>query len=399
MSGPDIKKIKSEVKKLHIPKDYWGIDLDSFFSYQWNIYLSIRETAGKTTQSLLLGLILNKLYPNHYHIEYLRNDTAQCTRSNIETLFDTINRFHYIEKIYDNKWNGVVYKSNIKKFYLCKMDAEGSIIDQEEEPICVIHSLENWLNMKSSYNAGGKGNYIILDEFPDTSRATYGIFPQLLNVVSTIGRPLSPGATDWLHILLIGNNTNEYCFYFDDFGISEQIPYLKFGGSITFRTDYNTTGICKLLELGETQKQRLKNKNIPYIGFTGKKAAPFTGETEWGGESYRHVMFELDYEECFFRRAYIFHRGRYIQIDVFDNEENGRFIFFHFASEPKLDDNLIFTIEPERKKDIYGLGKYEKNERILKICKLIVNLYQQNRCYYASNKVGSLISDFIKNIK
>ena len=110
-------------------------------------------------------------------------------------------------------------------------------------------------------------------------------------------------------------------------------------------------------------------------------------------------MFELDYEECFFRRAYIFHRGRYIQIDIFDNEENGRFIFFHFASEPKLDDNLIFTIEPERKKDIYGLGKYEKNERILKICKLIVNLYQQNRCYYASNKVGSLISDFIKNIK
>ena len=253
--------------------------------------------------------------------------------------------------------------------------------------------------MKSSYNAGGKGNYIILDEFPDTSRATYGIFPQLLNVVSTVGRPLSPGATDWLHILLIGNNTDEYCFYFDDFQISDQIPYLKFGGSITFRTDYNTTGICKLLELGESQKERLKNKNIPYIGFTGKKAAPFTGETEWGGESYRHITFDLNYDECFFRRAYIYHRGRYIQIDIFDNEDIGRFIFFHFASEPKLDDNLIFTIEPERKSDIYGLGKYEKNERILKVCKLIVNLYQQNRCYYASNKVGSLISDFIKNIK
>lgn len=397
--GPDIKKIRSEIKKLHIPKDYWGIDLDSFFTYQWNIYLSIRETAGKTTQSLLLGLVLNKLYPTHYHIEYLRNDTAQCTRSNIETLFDTINRFHYIEKIYDNKWNGVVYKSNIKKFFLCKYDGEGSVIDIEEDPICVIHSLENWLNMKSSYNAGGKGNYIILDEFPDTSRATYGIFPQLLNVVSTIGRPLSPGATDWLHILLIGNNTDEYCFYFDDFQISDQIPYLKFGGSITFRTDYNTTGICKLLELGESQKERLKNKNIPFIGFTGKKAAPFTGETEWGGEQYRHIDFDLDYERCFFRRAYIHHRGRYIQIDMFEEEERGRFIFFHFASEPKLDDNLIFTIEPERKKDIYGFGKYEKNERILKICKLIVNLYQQNRCYFASNKVGSLISDFIKNIK
>ena len=64
MQGPDISKVKKEIKKLNIPKDYWGIDLNSFFDYQWNIYISIRETAGKTTQSLLLGLVLNKLYPD-----------------------------------------------------------------------------------------------------------------------------------------------------------------------------------------------------------------------------------------------------------------------------------------------------------------------------------------------
>ena len=398
MQGPDISKVKKEIKKLNIPKDYWGIDLNSFFDYQWNIYISIRETAGKTTQSLLLGLVLNKLYPDRYSIEYLRNDNSQIVRSNVETLFDTILKYDYIKKIYGGKYNNISYKPITKKFYLTLTDEEGSVIDEAKEPICSLHAVENWKALKSVYN-NPRGNYIILDEFPDTDRATYKIFTELLNTISTIGRPLSSDRTPWLHILLMGNNTDEYCFYFDDFQISEEIPYLKFGGSIPFRTEYNTTGICKLLELGEVQKERLRTKNIPFLGFSGKKAAPFTGESEWGGEQYKHITFDLNYEECFFRRAYIFHRGRYIQIDLFNNEEIGRFAFFHFADTPKYNDNLIFTTDPEKASDIYGFGKYEKREKVLKACKMITDLYKENRVYYASNRVGSLTSDFIKNIR
>ncbi|MBO7734803.1 MAG: hypothetical protein J6S67_19745 [Methanobrevibacter sp.] len=398
MIGPDISKVKKEIKKLNIPKDYWGIDLNSFFDYQWNIYISIRETAGKTTQSLLLGLVLNKLYPDRYSIEYLRNDNSQIVRSNVETLFDTILKYDYIKKIYGGKYNNISYKPITKKFYLTLTDEEGSVIDEAKEPICSLHAVENWKALKSVYN-NPRGNYIILDEFPDTDRATYKIFTELLNTISTIGRPLSSDRTPWLHILLMGNNTDEYCFYFDDFQISEEIPYLKFGGSIPFRTEYNTTGICKLLELGEVQKERLRTKNIPFLGFSGKKAAPFTGESEWGGEQYKHITFDLNYEECFFRRAYIFHRGRYIQIDLFNNEEIGRFAFFHFADTPKYNDNLIFTTDPEKASDIYGFGKYEKREKVLKACKMITDLYKENRVYYASNRVGSLTSDFIKNIR
>ena len=398
MNGPDINKIKKEIKRLKIPRDYWGIDVDTFFEYQWNIYISIRETAGKTTQSLIFGMILNKLYPDKYCIEYLRNDDDQITKKNVETLFDTVKALGYIPMIYGEKWDDVVYKPLTKKFYLVKTDEDGSVIDEDKDPICILHSLESWRQMKSSYN-NPRGNYIVLDEFPDTSRATYGIFPQLLHNVSTIGRPLSLGRREWLHILLIGNNTDEYCFYFDDFQIAEQIPYLTFGGSITFKTEYNTTGICKLLDLGEAQKERLKRHDIPFLGFPGKKAAPFTGESEWGGEQYKHITFELDYDYCKFRRCYIKHRGRFIQLDIFKTPDVGRFVFLHFANEPKLDDNIIFTIDPERAKDIYGFGKYEKNARILKLCKIIVDCYRENRFYYQSNKVGSLVADFIKNIK
>lgn len=395
---PDIEKIKKKVRSLKIPREYWGIDIDSFFSYQWNIYMSIRETAGKTTQSLIFGLVLNSLYPDKYSIEYLRNDTAQITRGNIENMFETVVKFGYVSKIYSNKWNDVVYKAQTRKFYLCKRNGDGDILDQDEEPICIVHSLEKAYDIKSGY-VNNRGNYIILDEFADCSRATYQVFPQLLNMVSTIGRPLSPGRTEWLHILLLGNNTDRYNFYFDDFEISDQIETLSFGGAITFKTEYNTTGICRLLELGETQKKRLADKNIPFLGFPGKKAAQFTGVTEWSGKQFRHADFDLNYDDCYFRRAYIRHRNRYIQIDIFKEEERGKFAFAHFASAPKLDDNVIYTLEPEKAIEVYGFGKYCRNEKILKVSKEITNLLQENRFYYQSNRVGSLIEDFIKNIK
>lgn len=393
-----IKELKKKVKSLKVPPEYWGINIDEFFDYQWNIYLSIRETAGKTTQSLTLALCAASISPEHYGcFAYLRNDTAQTTRAHIETLFGTVVKLGYIAKIFNNRYNDIIYRTQSKKFYLCTRDGDGNIIDTAPDPICSVHSLENWQTDKSSVNIPNC-NIIILDEFPDTSRATYKIFAELLNEVSTIGRPMSEGRREWLHILLLGNNTDEYCFYFDDFQIAEEIPYLKFGGSITFRTEYNTTGICRLLELGETQKKRLSDKNIPFLGFPGKKAAPFTGSTEFGGKSYRHPSEDLDYDMCKFRRAYLFHRNRYIQFDFFEDPEKGRFIFAHFASAPKLNDNIIFTLEPSNAYEIYGFGKYCKNDRILRICKMLTSCLQENRFYYASNKVGSLIDDFIKNI-
>ena len=152
MTGPDVKKIKAAIKKLNIPKDYWGIDLNTFFDYQWNIYMSIRETAGKTTQSLILGLVLAKLYPDKYSIEYLRNDASQIVRSNVETLFDTVIKYGYIEKIFEGKYNTVTYKPIVKKFFLALSDSEGSIIDESPDPICILHSLEDWKKLKSVYN-------------------------------------------------------------------------------------------------------------------------------------------------------------------------------------------------------------------------------------------------------
>ena len=394
--GADWKLVQKEVKRLKIPSEFWGIDFETFSEYQYNGYLSIRETAGKTTQGLLLGLVLSHLYPEQYSIEYIRNDTSQITRANIEDLFNTVIRFDYISKIFNGRWKSVEYHTQQRKFFLCNRDEDGNVIEEDCLPICIVHSLEKALEFKSGYN-NPRGNYIMFDEFMDTARATYMIFPEFLNAVSTIGRPGS--RSEWLKVILLGNNTDPYSFWFDEFGISEEIPYLKFGGNICFRTEFNTTGCFRLLEPGEVQKKRIASKNIPFLGFPGKKAAAFTGVTEWSGKTYRHPDFELDYEDCVNRRCYIKHRGRFIQLDLFKDSDHGIYTFLHFASAPKYDDNIILTIEPEKITEIYGFGKYEKRERVRKLLLKYIGCYQENRFYYANNMVGSLTDDFIKNIK
>ena len=59
----------------------------------------------------------------------------------------------------------------------------------------------------------------------------------------------------------------------------------------------------------------------------------------------------------------------------------------------------IIDIAPSDVMDVYGLGKYEKREKILKICNIVRTSYIENRLFYASNMVGALFEDYLKNCK
>ena len=129
----NLNDINREVKKLKIPKEYWRIPVEDALKTDYTMLLSIREDAGKTTQALLFGLVLHKLY--NTTTEYLRNDKTQITRKNIETIYKTVRQFKYIEKCYDGKYNDVAYAPTLKRFYLIKRDKEGNEIDREDESL------------------------------------------------------------------------------------------------------------------------------------------------------------------------------------------------------------------------------------------------------------------------
>ena len=223
---------------------------------------------------------------------------------------------HYINKCFNGKYNDVEYSPIVKKFFLIKRDSDGIIIDKDENPICVIHSTEEAEDFKSSYS-NPHGDFIFFDEFMDSKRSSYRLWVDLMTCISTIARPGSRGREERAFCLMMGNNTNEYSQWFDDFCISDKIPDLRFGGVIRWETALGTTGTCRLLEMSERHKEKLEKRKIRFFGFPTKKAAQFIGTSEWSGKSFPHPEERMDYENKVFSRIYVYHRDRYIQLELF----------------------------------------------------------------------------------
>ena len=154
-----------------------------------------------------------------------------------------------------------------------------------------------------------------------------------------------------------------------------------------------------MMEQSELQKSRLKDKNIPFFGFTTKKAAQFTGMSEWSTKDYQHPDFYIDFENCLFRRMYILHRHRYIQLNLFYDENHKKYVYLHFAREPLKQDNIILTMEPKERCEFYGICEYEDNKKVYELVRKYFRLRKENRWYYESNLIGEIVDDYLKNIK
>lgn len=397
----NVEEVRKFIKKLNIPKEYFKIDLDKFFTHEYNIYLSIRENAGKTTQALILGMVLNRLYGTK--IEYLRNDEKQIARSSVEELFSTVEKLpdkfcNYIQKIY-GVYNAVEYKPQQKCFRLVHIDEDGNT-DLTGDTICALHSNENWRKYKSSYNSP-LGDYIVVDEFLDSERPTYRQMTELMNNISTIGRVGSKQRRNNVHILLLGNNTDEYSHWWDDFTITEQIRnMINFGSEFSALTELGTSVFCKLIDLNDNKKEEIKANKIKFFGFNTPEMAQFNGTQVWAQTNYPQIpdVDMLREGKRKSNRIYIYHRGRYIQLELFSHKLYGYYVFLHWASEPEYDDAVIMTIEPIKKNEIYGFGKYSLGDKVGKALSTLNKLRLGNRWYYLNNQIGAIVDDFIKNI-
>ena len=401
MAFYDIKEVERELNRLNIPNKYRNIPIKEVLTNNYTMIVSIRENAGKTTEGLLIGAILHKT--RGITIEYIRSDNDQTRRKSVENLFGTIINCKYIEKIFRGKYNSVSYMSQQKKFFLVKRDSDGAIIEKAEKPFCAVHSNEEWSSLKSTYN-NPSGLFIFYDEFMDSGRATMNQWEEFMNNISTIGRPDSRRDDDGsslVHVLMTGNNSNVYSHWFDDFCISEKVRELSFGHSFREKTQMGTTIYFKLLDPDEGIKKKVKEGRIDFFGFNTKKAAAFTGISEWSGKTFPHLEFNLNSKDVrkVYDRLFVRHRGRLIQMELYHSKENREFVFCHFASEPYKNDNIILTLNPRAKCDVYGRGEYESNKRVYELIRIYFRLRAEDRFRYASNFVGEILDDFEKNIK
>lgn len=390
----DVEEVKKELRRLKIPSEYMQIDLEAINAHDINLIMSIRKDSGKTTATILIGLVLNFLYS--YEIEYNRIDESQTTGSKIRSLFDVIEKFDYISKIYRGKYNAVEYKSRDKVFYLILKNEEGEIIQRSQRPILIIHSLENWQDYKSSYN-NVNGNWFIVDEFFDTKRSTNYQIIELFNNISTITRE-RPEA----RCVMLGNNLNKFSFWFQEFGIDEEINTLNFGGIIDKTTNYGTTIYATLLDISPSRKQNLLKRKIRFFGLDSPKVAAFNGLQAFAGNSWQHMddAEKLNPDLLIYNRIFIRHRNRYIQIRLYCNN-SAYYCYLNFSNKPRYNDNIILSSAPEagNKQEIYGFGEYCQIEKVKNKLRFIKNLRIQDQWFYSTNAVGDLVYDYLKEIR
>lgn len=397
----NIRDINKELDKLKMPKIYRNriVNLEKFFSNDITMQLSIRKDAGKTTQALILGLVLFKLY-NGITTEYLRSDKEQITKGNIETLYDVILNAGYIEKLFPDQYNTIVYKSMVKKFYLAYKsvnDAGESIIEYMSDlPICHVACNEEYIRLKSSYN-NPRGFFILYDEFMDTNRATQRQMIELQNNISTIGRNED---FKYTHVLMLGNNVDQYNFWWSEFTIEKEISSLKFGGYIEKKTELGTSFYCEMLEVSEEQKEKIKDKLIRFSGFNTPKMGAFNGIEAWQGSSHPHIPYlELLNKTPIYNLLFLRFHNRYVRFNLYKDADFGYYVYIHDSNPPRKKDCIVLTDQVLAFNEMYGIGEGSLNKKHKKRVQIIMSLKEDDRWYYESNSVGDFVTAYLKETR
>ena len=375
----DFMEIRKELGKLNCPADaYNPFKSHNIASGRWILDLSERST-GKTTNWLLMGLCMHKLYGTQ--IIYIREMVDMIRPAHAKQLFKTILEYDYISKVTDGAYDNIKYNSRAYYFYNTEKQ------EQAPDPFMLSLSIDENILNKSSLNAP-RGDLIIFDEF--ISRHNYANqFVDLCDTIKTVVRE-----RDSAIIVMLANTIDRHSFWFKELGIYEDIQKME----IDTAKDVTTKGgtIISIALMGKKASQmpeHRKEHNRKFFGFLNPKLNAITGG-DWAMRIYPHPprAAEDDTPTKISFNRYIRYNNYLLQLELYKSKELGLYTIIHKAGQT-YDDSIIYTLD-----DIAA-----KNERYRwgtgKIDKLLFDLLKGNRWYYATNMEGTLIDAYVNEIK
>lgn len=371
----DYGKIRKAFRKLKIPKELYtpeNLPFESDVKY----YVGVSErSTGKTTNWILWGLVMNRLY--NTQIMYIRQTYDMIAPKVLNQFMDVIKLNHYIEKLTDNEFNTCEYRA--RRWTLEFVEDDGSITRKADAPFMHCLTLDDDEIIKSSLNAP-LGDLIIFDEFI-SKRYRPNEFVTFCNVVKTIIRDrISP------IVVMLANTTDRYNEYFREMLIQDEILKIKVNEYFIKQTELGTTVFCQLIGNKNPLRERVNNL---YFGFKNPRLASITGG-DWAIDNYPHI----ESEECevIDKCHYISHSAYLIQLELCHNERLGLFVKAHKANK-YYDDSIIYTyegIEDKRFRHKYGYTKLDS---------LIFRLYERNKFFYSNNEVGNMVTSYVTNAR
>lgn len=370
----DYPTIRKEFRKLKIPTEFYNPSKCPFDKCKWFINLSDRST-GKTTNWLLFGMIMNKLYGTV--IQYVRQTNDMITPRNSKNLFDTILDNNYVSKLTDGKYNTIVYKA--KRWYYAIADDNGEIIEQKNNHFMCMLSIDNAENYKSSYNAP-YGDIIIFDEF--IGKYYYrNEFVRFNDLLKTIIRDRQAPI-----IVLLANTIDKNSQYFNELEIYNTVQQMKQGDSEIITSERGTNIYVEILESGVKKQKTRSIVNTLFFGWKNPLISSITGD-DWAINNYPHIP---QYNSrVILKRYYLDFNNTLLALDVKNCNEIGVYVAVHRATRT-YDDSIIFTIgEIDKNNKRFRFGFSPSDKRLWE-------LYKRNKFYYASNDLGSLLDNYVK---
>ena len=366
--------IAKEYNKLGIPNNVYNpVKAHNLSCGKWIVDMSERSI-GKTTNYILLGMVMNKIYDTQ--IIYVRQVSDMIMPKHSATLFKTILEFGYIEKLTDGRYNNYKYKS--RAYYYHNMETD----EISDNPFMLALSIdENALN-KSGFNAP-RGDLILYDEF--ISRYSYqNEFVDFCDTLKTIIRE-----RDSALIVLLANTINSHHIYFNELGIYDTVQTMKIGDVREVTTAGGT--VVEVAYIGHKKEDIPRHKqkhNATFFGFKNPLLNSIRGG-EWAIKNYPHVP--KCKSKILVRNRYIKTNGYLLNLELHQSNEIGLFVKVHIANK-SYDDSIIYNMDNviTSKNQRYKFGKS-------KVDKLYMDLLNSNKWYYATNLEGSLVDNYVNN--
>lgn len=377
----DWKIISKEFKKLNIPKDVYNPLHIPFDKANINVILSERST-GKTTNLLLLGMLINRMYSHRPRISYMVDTSAHAQPKKISRIFDTIISCGYVQKLTEGAYNSIYVYGGKCRF--CNVDESGKMTEKEEKHFMDILVVADHENYKSVFTSNS--DFIIFDEF---IKEWYpkDEFIELMDLISTIKRDRISTKLFLLSNLIQRNNP-----YFDELEVRTEINRMEIGDKKIVTTDRGTPIFLEIVgsEIKAQTPLRILSNKL-YYGFKNPALTAITGGG-WAVNSYPHIPRDCGRITKVDNTIRVKMGEEILQIEVVVSDKIGFMGLVHKSSNV-YPDSVIYTDKPPQAvNEIYGFGytNYDK---------FVWGLYTKNRFYYATNQDGNTLNSFIRNIK
>lgn len=354
---------------------YYNLENILTFKAHYNIIFGERSN-GKTYACLKYAI--QNFINNNGTTAYIRRYQEDFKGKRGSQLFQALIDNDEISKLTLGLYDRISYYGG--KWYFANYDEKLNKIIRDSFPFCYGFSLSDMEHDKStSYPTI---TTIIFDEFISRNGYLFDEFITFMNCISTIVRQRNN-----IKIFMLGNTINQYCPYFEEFGLTHIAEMQK--GDI----DVYNYGNSELKVAVEYSNSIASSKPSDlYFAFDNPKLNMIkSGDWELG--LYPHLPYKFNDSEIVFTFFIVF-KSTIIQAEIV-NRNTDLFIYCHFKTTPiKYPDyDLIYTLENSPKPNYFNriFGNVSRKNIILKI----EYLFLQNKVFYQNNTVGEIVRNFI----